>query len=462
VAPPTPSTPAGKPSGDGSKRAQLSALQQQLLTIPYSQEAPTPKQARFLLDLSREALYGGAAGGGKSSALLMAALQFIAVPGYAAIIFRRTYQDLSLPGALMDRCREWLYHSSAKWNDETHTWTFPNQATLTFGYLEHENDRLRYQGSEFQFVGMDEVTQLLETSYRYLFSRLRKPADGPLSRVPLRMRAATNPGGPGHGWVARRFIEPWEQWKLGKAPKPLRNFHPATLDDNPHLDRDEYAESLMQLDPVTRAQLLRGDWSVRPEGRMFKREWWPVLREEPLFGHKIRFWDLAATDEKPGIDPDWTAGCLLHRDRAGAYTVLDMIRRRSTHFDVEKLVRQTAEIDGRNVPIYMDQDPGQAGKAQAAAYRRLLDGFEFHTEPSSGKKTVRAAPVASQAEAGNIRLLIGPWIGDFLDEIEIFPDGEHDDQVDALSGAHAILSKRAGAMVVASPTGVTQSNPWRV
>ena len=159
--------------------------------IPHT---PTVRQALFLSLPVTEALYGGAAGGGKSDALLMAALQFVDVPGYAALLLRRSYADLALPGAIMDRSKEWLRGTAARWHEPTKTWTFPSGATLSFGYLEAEQDKYRYQGAEFQFCGFDELTQFSETQYRYLFSRLRK---SPGLAVPLRMRAASNPGGQG-------------------------------------------------------------------------------------------------------------------------------------------------------------------------------------------------------------------------------------------------------------------------
>jgi hypothetical protein len=158
----------------------------------YAPEEPSIKQKIFLRYNGREALFGGSAGGGKSSALLMAALQYVDVPGYNAILFRRTFADLSLPGALMDRFKAWIDpYDDIRWNSQTNTATFPSGARISFGYLNNVNDKLRYQGAEFQFVGMDEVTHLRESDYRYLFSRLRRPAFGPLSKVPLRMRAAS-------------------------------------------------------------------------------------------------------------------------------------------------------------------------------------------------------------------------------------------------------------------------------
>ena len=104
----------------------------------------------------------------------MAALQYVEVPEYAAILFRQSYADLSLPGALMDRAHGWLFQTDARWGDLKKTWIFPSGATLSFGYLENENDKYRYQSAEFQFVGFDELTQFTESQYTYLHSRLRR------------------------------------------------------------------------------------------------------------------------------------------------------------------------------------------------------------------------------------------------------------------------------------------------
>jgi hypothetical protein len=246
-----------------------------------SSREPTVKQTAFLITDKLEALYGGAAGGGKSEALLIASAQFVEVPGYAALLFRRTYSDLSLPGALMDRSRSWWTRTGATWNGTTHTWTFPSGATITFGYLENDADKYRYQSSEFQFIGFDELTQFSEDQYRYLFSRLRRLKG---SEIPLRMRAGSNPGGVGHDWVKSRFITPW---KTGAMPAD-RCFVPARLEDNPFLDVEEYLQSLSHLDPVTRDQLRAGDWDAVATGRL-KREWLRYYGREHnylIFGEK--------------------------------------------------------------------------------------------------------------------------------------------------------------------------------
>jgi len=177
---------------------------------------------------------------------------YVHVPGYAAILFRRTYADLALPGALMDRSHAWLDSTDAKWSNEKKTWTFPSGASITFGYLERDSDVYRYQSAEFQFVGFDELTQFNEYQYTYLFSRLRRTEE--LGKVPLRMRGASNPGGIGHQWVKNRFITKRE---------PGVVFIPATLNDaESYLDTTAYRESLSKLPEELQKQLLEGDWSA--------------------------------------------------------------------------------------------------------------------------------------------------------------------------------------------------------
>jgi hypothetical protein len=228
---------------------------------PHVPDPGTP-QEQFLLDFRRELLYGGAAGGGKSDALLMGALQFVEEPRYAAIIFRKTYTDLSLEGALMERAHEWLGNTDARWNEQKKKWRFPSGASLTFGYLASPLDKFRYQSAEFQYVGFDELTQFPEDDYKYLFSRLRRLAG---SRVPLRMRAATNPGGVGHRWVRPRFGITGTPTSMIEV-SPDRAFIPAKLKDNRFVDRESYREQLGELDQHTRQQLEEGDWDARMPG----------------------------------------------------------------------------------------------------------------------------------------------------------------------------------------------------
>lgn len=268
---------------------------------------PTARQRLFLDMDCKEAFYGGAASGGKSDALLMGALQYADVPGYAALLLRRTYADLSKPGALMDRAHSWgLAAKGARWNEQKKQWKFPSGAVLQFGYLDTELDVYQYQSSEFAYIGFDELTQFTERQYTYLFSRLRRLAG---SNIPLRMRSASNPGGIGAEWVEKRFIP--ENW-VGEMSRELRvwtlaegrKFVPARIDDNPHVDQQTYRESLAELDEVTKAQLEEGNWSIRPRGNIYK-----MWSDGPNGHHVITWSHFEAVFNTRRIPPHWRGAC---------------------------------------------------------------------------------------------------------------------------------------------------------
>lgn len=406
----------------------------EILENPYIPHKPFSKQIKYLLTEQEEALYGGQAGGGKSDAILMDGLRYAPMPGYSGLILRRTFADLNLPGALMDRAMEWLSKTNAKWDERRKTWSFPGGGTLTFGYLETERDKYRYQGTEFDFIAFDELTQFTETQYRYLFSRLRRSID---SDIPSRMRAGTNPGGVGHQWVKQRFI---------KVDDPLlRPFIPASYLDNPYIDQEDYESKLDRLDYITRMQLKYGDWDVGLEGGMFKKRWFDnkYVKSVPRkIVKKCRFWDLAATKPtKAGRDPDWTVGLLMVVDDANQAYVQDVVRFRGTPNEVEQRILETAEMDGFDVDIVQEEEPGSSGKIVASFYGRLLPGYTFKSQRTSGSKENRAKKISAYSEQGHVYLFEGKWNEAFLEELVAFPpdEGGHDDQVDAFSGAFNYL-----------------------
>jgi len=396
----------------------------------FCPETPSLTQKTFLRAHHLEGLFGGAAGGGKSSALLMAALQYVDIPDYSAILFRRTYADLALPGALMDRFLSWVKeYDEIRWNGSTYVATFPSGARVTFGYLNNQNDYLRYKSSEFQFIGMDEVTEIREFDYRYLFSRLRKPNSGPLHKVPLRMRAASNPA---PNWVRQRFIEE-------KDKSPDRIFVPSFLDDNPGIDPESYRRALQEIDPIERQRLENGDWWAVSSGSLFDRENFVIMEPNDLPDFVdpewCRFWDLAATEPSHvNPDPDWTVGVLGAFDQ-GVFYIIDIQRCRKNGADIEKLIAQTAQLDGPHVAVRMEQEPGSSGKNLIDQYARyVLPGINFIGIRSTGDKVTRAKPLSAAVANGNVRLVRGPYISDFLDEVATFPEAAwHDDQVDATS-----------------------------
>lgn len=153
----------------------------------------------------------------------------------------------------------------------------------------------------------------------------------------------------------------------------------------------------------------------------------------------MRAWDLAATLAEDGRDPDWTVGLRLRRETSGRFVVEDVVRLRGTPHVVEQAIASTAERDGRSVTVALPQDPGQAGRAQVLYLSRSLAGYHVTASAESGAKTIRALPVASQVEAGNLVIVGGPWNSAFVEELRDFPNGAKDDQVDALARAFAHL-----------------------
>jgi predicted phage terminase large subunit-like protein len=367
----------------------------------------------------------------------MSALQYVDVPGYSAILFRRTFADLSLPGALMDRFKSWMSnYDDIHWNSNTFIATFPSGARISFGYLNNVNDYLRYKGSEFQFIGMDEVTEIRESDYRYLFSRLRRPASGPVSQIPLRMRCASNPA---PNWVRQRFIV--------EGMQEGRIFVPSKLTDNPGIDAVSYRQALQALDPIERRRLEEGDWWSTTLGSLFDRTSFVIIDSNELppitsSARVVRFWDLAASEPTPSNpDPDWTVGTLMLLDEGISY-ILDVRRARVKGEKVEQLMAQTALEDGHGVAIRMEQEPGSSGKALADQYARyVLPGYDFSAIRSTGDKETRARPFAAAVANGNVRIVRAPWLSSWLDEFSSFPEScDHDDQVDSAVGAFTFLT----------------------
>lgn len=240
----------------------------------------SPRQAVAHATYADELLYGGAAGGGKSRFARAEAIAFaLEVPGSATLIVRESFPKLSQPGAMIPMMREELPRELGRYNATEHRWTLRNGSTITFGYLARDGDVGNYQGAEFQLIIIDEATQLSEYRYRYLLSRLRASgavADR-LEALGYRPRAilTANPGGIGHEWVKRRFIDPAPAGRVFRPapseedPEPgTRVFIPAKVSDNPHVDKG-YQLRLNRLPPDERRMLRDGDWDVY-QGQRFR------------------------------------------------------------------------------------------------------------------------------------------------------------------------------------------------
>jgi predicted phage terminase large subunit-like protein len=496
-------------------------------------------QSLFLSNPAYEVGYGGAAGSGKSFALLLELASEIDDAEYAAIAFRRTFGELKK--TLIEESKRIYPGLGGVYHESDHLWRFPSGARIYFGHLQHVSDISNYKGPEFGRVIFDELTSFAEAQYRFLFTRLRR-RDG----KPCYMRFGTNPGDVGHEFVLKRFapwlfphwareledgtivhcgkdeplegcdacapdkpcdphrpfihaheeysgahteegtrvreekgLVPWAEsneilWvrtlddgtevycdrnshepkcKKGCAPgrpcvvhAPLsRSFVQARISDNPTYAGTTYEARLYQQDPLTRAQMLHGDWLARIRaGLLFKRVWFGAHLAAPPTDIvvRVRYWDRAATEvSETNPDPDWTVGVLLGVTASGQFVVEDVIRERTTPGAVKELIVTTAANDPPGTIVGLEVDPGAAGKFEVAEYVTALAGFDIRCVPPWGDKVTRAKPVSVQAEAKNVKLVRGPWNAPYLAVLEGFGDpGVHDDDVDGTSGALMVLT----------------------
>jgi len=193
-----------------------------------------------------------------------------------------------------------------------------------------------------------------------------------------------------------------------------------------------------------------GQYQQRPsarEGGMFKQAWFQIVDAVPAEARfKVRRWDLAGCLDEPGSEPDWKVGCKMSTDHERFY-VEHVERMREKGAKVRKAIKNMASQDGRHCHIVIPQDPGQAGKEQAASIIAENAGYVIRAERETGAKDTRAEPFSVQCEAGNVYLVKGPWNQAFIDELCAFPAG-HDDQVDAASGAFNYLAAGPGPMKI--------------
>ena len=216
---------------------------------------------------------------------------------------------------------------------------------------------------------------------------------------------------------------------------------PARLVDNPSLDAVEYEKALAELDDVTREQLLYGDWDVRPDGDVFKPGCFSTFIEPADFNagaHRlVRRWDLAATKPRKGRDPDYTVGVLMGRSREGGIVVADVKRFRDRPEVVESVVAATYAQDGHNVAVRLEEEPGSSGKGLTSYYgRKIVFGANFAGVRTTGDKVASARPFASAANRGMVSPRASSVEHAFIAECEAFPEGVHDDQVDAAGHAY--------------------------
>jgi predicted phage terminase large subunit-like protein len=437
---------------------------------------PGPQEA-FLASSSDIAIYGGAAFGGKTFGLLMEPLRHINNPQFGAVYFRRTMPMITAEGAGWDTaCDLYMQLEARMLANPEHAAVFPSGAKIGFHQLQYEDTVHDWQSGQIALLLFDELCQFTKRQFFYMLSRNRST-----SGVRGYCRAACNPDP--DSWV-REFIAWWIdaesglpipersgvlrwfirmndaiEWadtagelvaKFGDEAEPLSvTFIPARASDNKiGLAKDPgYIAKLKALPRWEREQLLGGNWNARASaGMIFARSDFEIVDVAPYdIASSIRYWDRAATEQSEASpDPDWTAGVKISRARDGLFYIEHVERFRERPLGVKKAVKNTASQDGRGVDIGIEQDPGQAGVSEADDFVRELAGFNVRAYPVTQAKMVRWKPLSAQVQAGNVKLVRGPWNETFITELCALSDNPkdygHDDQADAAAGGFNALT----------------------
>jgi len=340
-------------------------------------------QTEFLASPERDVLYGGAAGGGKSYAMLVDPLRFCHRSAHRALILRRSMPELR---ELIDKSRE-LYPKAfpgCKFREVEKIWNFPSGAKVEFGFLERDADVYRYQGQSYSWIGFDEITHLpTEFGWNYLASRLRTTD----SKIDPYLRCTANPGGVGAHWVKKRYVDPCEPGQSFKGDDGLtRRFIPARLDDNPYLSEDgRYEEMLKALPPVQRRQLLEGNWEIT-EGAAFS-EFDPDVHIIPPFQIPIGW------ERVKGIDYGYASesACIWAAVDASDGTLViyrELYKKNLTGQDLGQVITEMEINDPFSV----------AGVLDTAAWARTGT-----TGPTVGETLVRAGHKLRRADKNRIQ-----------------------------------------------------------
>ena len=430
-------------------------------------------QTQFMASSADIIIYGGAAGGGKTYALLLEALRHKDVKSFGAVIFRHNYNQITAEGGLWDASQKIFNQvpdAHSRKSPKLH-WRFDGGAKLSFAHIERDEDLKSWQGTEIAYIGFDELTHFTKHQFLYMLSRNRTTCG-----IRPYVRATCNPDS--DSWVAE-FISWWIDQETGYAipersgqirwmvvlndiiywgdtPEELAKkyevnvedcksvtFIASRLEDNKILMESDpgYLANLKAMTEVDTERLLRGNWKIKAAaGSFFKRsQVGEILTEVPKDLVAVcRGWDLAATDKDEDDEAAFTAGVLMGRRENGRFVIIDVINRQLKAGDVRSTVLVTAKMDHAKYAWCrqrLPQDPGQAGKDQKASYMEMLAGFDVHMIPESGDKATRAEPMAAQWQHGMFDLVAGEWNEAYLNQLESFPDSKWKDTVDASSSA---------------------------
>lgn len=436
---------------------------------------PQKKQEQFLSSPADITIYGGSAGGGKSYACLLEVLRHIHNPRFGAVIFRRTYPEITKEGGLWDEAQGLYQKIGVKPNKNDLSFHFTLGARVTFASMQYEDDKYSWKSSQIPLILFDQLESFTAGQFFYMFSRNRSTCG-----VRPYIRATCNPE---PGWLAD-FLRWWiaedgyadlsragvlrwmvrqgddqlawfdtEQDALAAFPDDLPKsvtFIPATVYDNQELlSKDPgYIANLKALSLVDRERLLGdmkrgGNWKIKPSaGKVFNRSWFKVVDAVPAGGIVLRRWDFAATEKELNKnDPDYTASCLMLLVD-GEYFILHVSNDQLAPAEVDRhfvnISQQDAarfKLEHREYRVRWEQEPGSSGKRESYRMTRMLAGMDARGVSSRQDKLLRAKPLAAQAEAGNVSLLNGRWNELFLDHMHGQPELPHDDIMDAAAGA---------------------------
>lgn len=433
---------------------------------------PQRLQAKFLECEADIALYGGAAGSGKSYGMLLdfAKPDFLANPGYGAVIFRRTYPQIRNEGSLWDESSKLYPLVGGIPKESLLKWQFPTGSSIRFAHLQHEKNVYDYHSAQLVRIGFEELTQFEAHQFWYLLTRNRST-----SGLKPQVRATCNPDAdswvaslvqwwidpegfpiPSRSGIIRWFVRVDAKLHWADEPQKLREQFPgiepksftfiaAKITDNPKLLSVDpgYLANLQAQHPVDKARLLDGNWKVRFEaGKVFNRNWFEIVSSVPSGGVTIRFWDLAATAADVRASSYYTAGVLMTWYN-GTFYVLDLVAAQVSPGETDQLILSTASSDGQQVRVRWELEGGSAGIRDAEHLKGLLSGFNALAVRPLGDKLTRAKPLASDASQGKVKLLRAPWNDRYLNALHDFdgsPKPLTNDITDASSGAYAELA----------------------
>lgn len=414
------------------------------------QIGPQPgRQSQILASSADIALYGGAAGGGKTYALLLEAARHANNPGFGAVIFRRTTPPIRNEGGLWDESEKLYPRLGGVPREHRLEWVFPSGASVQFRHLEYDKTLEDWHGAQVPLICFDELTEFSSKMFWYMLSRNRSTCG-----VRPYLRATCNPLA--DSWVAdlidwwigedglpidsragvlRWFVRSDDEllWsgtregavrlavRAGRDPADAKDlpksltFVPARLEDNPLLMRKDpgYKANLLALEHVDQQRLYHGNWKVRANaGLLFPRGRWQLAEAAPRGPLWLaRGWDKAAT---PGGSGARSAGVLVCREvQTGGWWLLDCVCGRWGFAEREEVIRRTADMDAQRwgqVTQVVEQEPGSGGKDSAMFTARSLAGHDVRLVPVTGSKSSRWRPLAAQQQAGSVSLLAdGSW-----------------------------------------------------